>query len=379
MSFFSLSRIYGQELPIMAYHGVQREYTSIENFKKLKDAGFNINFTIYKNNNEAQEALDCAADVGVKILLYTDELVQNPKATIARFKNHPALFGYYITDEPNAADFPLVKRRIDEIKKYDTVHPCYVNLYPNYATKEQMKSGSYADYLSKFTMDVPVDFISFDNYPLMNNKIRDDWYENLELIRKQSLVAQKKFWGFSNATVFGVYKQPTEAGLKLQMYSNLLYGAQGLQYFTYWTLDDEYWKKNKFGHSIVTSKGVPTVTYNIVKNVNEEIKKYSSIFLGSEVLSIFHTGVAPKATKNLAAVPQKFRYFSTDKPALVSYIKNKGKNYILVLNKDINSSLKLTIEPSQNLNYFEQSGKLKSVTSKTNFTVPAGNIIVFNY
>lgn len=74
------------------------------------------------------------------------------------------------------------------------------------------------------------------------------------------------------------------------MFSNLLYGAQGLQYFTYWTLDDENWKKNEFKHSIVDSRGNPTVTYSIVQKTNNDIQKYAGVFLGSTVDSVFHTG-----------------------------------------------------------------------------------------
>lgn len=101
-----------------------------------------------------------------------------------RFKNHPALYGYYVTDEPSADDFKLVRDWINIIKEFDPIHPVYVNLYPNYALPSQMKKDSYENYLNEFTNAVPIDFISFDNYPLMSNKIHSKWYENLEQIRK---------------------------------------------------------------------------------------------------------------------------------------------------------------------------------------------------
>ena len=37
------------------------------------------------------------------------------------------------------------------------------------------------------------------------------------------------------ATKHWKYPHPTLATLRLQMFSDLAYGAQGLQYFTYWT------------------------------------------------------------------------------------------------------------------------------------------------
>jgi len=373
--------IYAQEIPILAFHGVQKEYTSVENFNVMKRAGLKINFSIYKSNEDVKIALDKAELAGVKILIYSDDLVHFPRETVLRFRDHPALFGYYITDEPTSEEFKNVESRITVIKKYDTIHPVYVNLYSNYAQLSQLKKNSYENYLNEFTNAVPLDFISFDNYPLMNNKIHNKWYENLEQIRKYSILKKKKFWAFANATVFGQYSQPTIASLKLQMFSNLLYGAQGLQYFTYWTLDDENWKKNEFKHSIVDSRGNPTVTYSIVQKTNNDIQKYAGVFLGSTVDSVFHTGgEIPTGTKKLLNPPSIFNFFSINKPVLISYIKNNSKKYIAFLNKDLKDSANLIIEPKVRYYYIDKNGKevLGSSGRKT-FNILPGDILVLRY
>lgn len=379
-SFLFLTTIAkGQEIPIMAFHGVQKEFTSEEQFRRMKAAGINVSFSIYETNAELAKALDCAQLAGVKLVIYSYDLVNKTKETVLRFRNHPALFGYYINDEPNTSVFGILKSRIDEIKKYDSLHPTYVNLFPNYAENNQLKSASYVDYLSKYLNSVPTDFISFDNYPLMNNKVHPGWYGNLEVIRNMSILTKKKFWAFANATVFGPYKQPTISGLKLQMYSNLLYGAQGLQYFTYWTLDDDNWKKNKFAHAIVDSKGNPTVTYNLVKRTNEDIQKYASVFLNSNVDSVYHTSFQqPSETKKLVAVPQNFNYFSMSKPGLVSYLSNGLKKYVVVLNKDLQENANLVIEAKNGMKYLNKEGVEMSLsTSRQTFSIPPGDILVF--
>lgn len=381
MCFFNMSMIYAQEIPILAFHGVQKEYTSVENFNVMKRAGLKINFSIYKTNEEVKVALDTAELVGVKILIYSDDLVNFPKETVLRFREHPALFGYYISDEPKSEEFKTLESRISVIKKYDSIHPVYVNLYPNYALPSQMKKDSYENYLNEFTNAVPIDFISFDNYPLMSNKIHSKWYENLEQIRKYSILKKKKFWAFANATVFGQYSQPTIASLKLQMFSNLLYGAQGLQYFTYWTLDDENWKKNEFKHSIVDSQGNPTVTYSIVQKTNNDIQKYAGVFLGSTVDSVFHTGGEfPIGTKKLLNPPSIFNFFSINKPVLISYIKNNSKKYIAFLNKDLKDSANLIIEPKVHYYYIDKNGKeILGSSGRKTFNILQGDILVLRY
>ena len=378
---FLSSRAKGQQIPIMAFHGVQKEFTSEEHFRKMKAAGITISFSIYETNAELAKALDCAQLAGVKLVIYSYDLVNKTKETVLLFRNHPALFGYYINDEPSTDVFGILKSRIDEIKKYDSLHPTYVNLFPNYAENNQFRAASYVDYLSKYLNSVPIDFISFDHYPLMNNKVHPGWYGNLELIRNMAILSKKKFWAFANATVFGPYKQPTVSGLKLQMYSNLLYGAQGLQYFTYWTLNDENWKKNKFGHAIVDSEGNPTVTYDIVKKTNEDIQKYANVFLNSTVQSVFHTSTQqPSDTKKLAAFPSGFSYFNSNKPAIVSYINNVAKRYVVILNKDLLENATLTVAANKGLRYIDYNGSETTMsTSRTKFSIPPGDILVFTY
>ncbi|MBW8362838.1 MAG: hypothetical protein K0M56_11720 [Kaistella sp.] len=369
-----------QEIPVMAFHGVQKEYTSEANFKMLRAAGFNINFTVYLTNDEAAKALDCAQLAGVKILLFSAEMVRFPKETVLRFRNHPALYGYYVGDEPSTIQFNHLAATIKEIRKYDTVHPSYINLFPNYADNEQLKALSYIDYLHKFINTVPVDFISFDHYPLRNNTIHKDWYANIEMIKNVSLISKKNFWGFANATVFGPYKTPTLAGLKLQMYSNLLYGAKGLQYFTYWTLDDEYWRKNKFGHAIVDAQGLPTPTYALVKKVNLQIRKYAHVFNESKVTAVFHTDkTSPRLTAKLPAIPQNFKYFSATGPALVSYFTTRGKNYAAVLNKDIFRPMVLSAVPGADLKILDPDAveKLLLKNKRYSINILPGDMAIF--
>lgn len=374
------SRGSGQDLPVMAFHGVPEQFTSKESFRMLKESGININFTVYSSNAKAREALDCAQENGVKILLLTPELVHHTAATVRMFKDHPALFGYYVRDEPTAAEFTEVSAKIKEIKSLDPFHPTYVNLFPNYADSAQLKTSSYDEYLRRYISTVPSDFISFDNYPLMNNVIHKDWFANLEAIRNASITAKKEFWGFANATIFRTYRQPTLAGLRLQIYGNLLYGAQGLQYFTYWTLDDEYWRRNKFGRSMVDERGQPTATYHLVKRINSEVQNYALLFKGSQVTEIYHTDTRiPIQTRPLPNHLQGMKNFNIDGPAVVSYFQNKNGNYVAILNKDLYTPIAVSFNSTAAMQVLGTSGLQKRIEKGRNVRarIGAGDIVVF--
>ena len=383
--FYLFSALFSaqEEMPIMAFHSFTPETTNLQNFKKFKEAGFNINHTIFRNNDQVQKALDLAQKVGIKMIIYSDDLMTQPEATVRRFRNHPALYGYFLADEPSAKDYADVYRKVEKIKLLDAIHPVYINLFPNYASSDQLGKADYRDYVDSFLATIDVKFLSFDSYPLAGNKIMANWYHNLEIISSKARKYNKPFWAFANTTIFENYKQPTLGGLKLQQFSNLLYGAKGLQYFTYITMDDEYWKRHKFGYAIVKNNGTPTPTYNLVKTLNQQIKALSWVFLKSKVDSVYHVGdTIPVGTRRMNFLPKKFKKFKTfERQALVSFMTSGSRKFVAVQNKDIFRPMSLNYELENGVSIVDnKTGKINTApTRATNFSIPPGDIIIFTY
>ncbi len=378
-SFFGF--ILNAQIPIMAFFGVQS--TNVDDFKTFRNAGFTISFAIYEDNEQGIKALDAAQKADVKVIYYTDTLAYKPDVTIKLVKNHPALYGYYVFDEPSPKQFNMVKERINNYSRFDDTKMFYVNMHPNYAPKSALQDMSYTSYVESYMRNIPIKTISFDNYPLKNNVIDANWYSNLEVIRTASLKFNKPFWGFANATIFGQYKQPTLAGLKLQQYSNLLYGAKGLQYFTYWTLDTDNWKKSGFSYSIVYSNGKPTPTYAIVKNLNENIQRLAWVFTNSKVTDVHHDGNSiPVDTSKLQSVPEKFSVFNPSKrEVLVSQLQNGNRYFVAVQNKNINSSIIFTYKANAGVQIVDSNtGKIKNIkSSQTTSKILPGDLLIFTY
>ncbi len=385
-SFFAIFFIFfgfilNAQIPIMAFYGVQNPTDS--DYKRFKDAGFTISFFTFKNNEEGMKALDFASKNGVKIMYYTDELITATSKTVNRVKNHPGLYGYYIADEPGVEKFSQKSQIVQTVQKLDREHPTYINLFPNYATQSQLGANSYQHYLESYLKTVPTPFFSFDFYPVKGNTVDSKWYSNLEDVRNASLKFNKPFWGFANATIFGQHKQPTLAGLKLQQYSNLLYGAKGLQYFTYWTLDTDNWKKSGFSYSIVYSNGKPTPTYAIVKNLNENIQRLAWVFTYSKVTAVHHDGNSiPVDTSKLQSVPEKFSVFNPSKrEVLVSQLQNGNRYFVAVQNKNINSSIIFTYKANAGVQIVDSNtGKIKNIkSSQTTSKILPGDLLIFTY
>jgi hypothetical protein len=197
----------------------------------------------------------------------------------------PACWGYGLQDEPSTRAFPDLKKRVDEIRK---VHPeklSYINLFPNYVSKEGMAADSYEEYVSRFIKEVGVDVLSMDYYPQFRSDAdgRDGYCGNLEVMRKYSQEADIPFWNFFNSMPFGTQTDPTEAQLRWQIYSSLAYGAKGVLYFCYYTPVSPEFPK---GGAIIARNDKPTRHYDQAKRINFELKN-----LGDTLMKLTSTSV----------------------------------------------------------------------------------------
>ena len=337
--------------------------------EKLKEAGFNAYLGWFKTCAEVDAILTSADRLGMKIITSCPEIQTDPKNVIEAMSAHPSLYGYHIEDEPEVSEFSMLAGEIKNIRKYDTERPCYVNVYPNWAWGGE---DAYLPKLRSFLKSVPVSFLSFDNYPIKmvagERKVRDDWYHNLEDIRTASREAKMPFWGFAlalaHSTSEASYPVPTIGDLRLQQFSNLVYGASAFQYFTTW--------------GIIQSSGV-TGVYADVKRVNEELKQLEKIFLGAEIKNVWHTGkVIPSGTKKLNAYPAGISSISTgDEGAVVSYFSNNGKKYIAFVNKSCTGGLDVKIDFKTTAARVDKNGTESPV--EDSYRIPAGDIIIFTW
>jgi hypothetical protein len=58
---------------------------------------------------------------------------ENVTALVKEVNDHPAVFGYYLRDEPSAAMFPGLEKVAGVIRELAPGKWPYINLFPNYA------------------------------------------------------------------------------------------------------------------------------------------------------------------------------------------------------------------------------------------------------
>jgi hypothetical protein len=131
--------------PIVAYWAGPKLTDAVA--QQMLDGGFNLVWC------GSEEELDVAQRHGLRALfqnaLLSPASLDNPAekekldALVARVRTHPALYDYYITDEPSAAQFAALGRLVAYLRQRDPMHLAYINLFPTYASNEQNSAGRH--------------------------------------------------------------------------------------------------------------------------------------------------------------------------------------------------------------------------------------------
>lgn len=369
------------EIPIIAWYGVRASEATVERFKELKEAGFTINFSEYPDQETVASALDAALKAGVQLIIACPELKSEPEKTVRRFMNHPAVAGYFLRDEPTARDFAELGAWAKRIQSVDNKKFCYLNLFPTGGAEHIKALGvdSYREYVARFNSEVPMPFLSFDHYPVIgDNILKDEWYENLEEFSDEAQKAGKDFWAFTLTTKHGPYPVPTLASLRLQLYSDLVYGAQGLQYFTYWTpAGDSFFD---YQHGPIGLDGKRTEVYDLVKLMNAEIKSIAGIFAGAKIGSIRHTGTSiPRGTKRLTTLPEQVKVLDTHgSGAVISEFRNGNRHYLAIVNRNLKDMMDVTFYAEPGVMRVLKDGSLVPAEAYTaTLKVLPGDILIY--
>ena len=280
------------------------------------------------------------------------------QSTVSSAKSSDRLGGWFIMDEPHRKHFPQMTQKVNWIREFDTEHILYGNLLNISTDMSAIGFTSYDEYVHTFMREVGTGFISYDYYPVRQYDdtkeiyIEPDFFNNLEIVSKLAKYYNTSFWAFahsvaSNCGKAGVsYPTPEENHMRVQIFGNLAYGAQGVQYFTY-KCPNPYDGYTYYDAPIDVNNEKTPVWY-MVQNINRDIHALTWVFLGAEFLRAGHTNAetpvgCTRLTKDM--LPDGINSVTSDGQGVcVSLLKN-GKNlFMMVLNGDIHNAQKVTVK-----------------------------------
>ena len=363
------------EIPILAWYSIPAAYATAERFQELKDCGFTLSFSHTTTQEEAILTLDCAEQAGIKVIVPCPEA--NTEAFVQAVKDKPALYGYCLRDEPKTEELAGLGELADRILALDSEHNIYFNLFPNYVGDEALGS-TYEEYVKQSIQKVKANQVSFDFYPIRETGIVSSWWENLEIVKKYSQEADLPFWAFALCTSHKPYPIPELSHLRLQMYMNLAYGAQGLQYFTYWCPTPGTWD---FHDAPIAEDGTPTEVYDLVQEMNDELQARAGVFMGCKVTGVYQTGDhQPNGTSPLTGYnPPLSRLNLNGGEATVSFFENGKWAYLMLVNRSYQSEYDYSIIFEKDVQMVNRDGTVENIGTSLDSHMEAGDCAIFRW
>ncbi len=301
------------EFVIMGYSGPPPEETNLQRFQEIAESGIEVMVPGNGVFNAEQnlKAMDLARQVGIRIIpvdLRIFELgfakevsIDTAKVldVVKDYKNHPALAGYVIMDEPGAGVFPALKEITGLFRKADPLHEPVINLLPSYASPAQLGKEDYRGYITSFMAAVKPGLLSYDNYALREGATwYEPWYADLSVVREETRKAGIPYMVFIlSEGIRNGLRVPNRAEILWQINTALAYGAHGVGWFCYWTPKSDQGFQPEEGmppliveahyNAMIDINGKRTEVYDFVKEANFYLKK-----AGKELLLWENTDVA---------------------------------------------------------------------------------------
>jgi NAD(P)-dependent dehydrogenase (short-subunit alcohol dehydrogenase family) len=315
----------------------------------MAEGGFNLVWC------GTESEMDIAGQHGLRVLFRDDELFRQPRtlddpaqlakldALIARVKNHPSLYAYFITDEPSADQFPALGRMVAHLRAQDPAHLAYINLLPTYAdradilaqnagivpsfprldfskadwdrtvaiNKEDFRCAQavarafirndqlgvkgeagapYKECLRQFIETVKPELLSYDHYHFQVGGDGDQYFLNLGIIRQAALDAGIPFLNIVQASTWDKsMRVPNGDEMRWLNYTSLAYGAQALSYYVYFEPCAYEIFKEKTG-GMMRPDGSTTPQYEAAKALNPQFVAIASQLQPLRSLGAYHTG-----------------------------------------------------------------------------------------
>ena len=274
-------------------------YATEENYRLIAESGATTAYSLYATDQESAVIdLALAEKVGIdyyvrddtiwQLLDMTDEEIAETDLFDA-YKDSPAFKGHLVVDEPGAHQFDDLAALKQKYEKMFPGKDFYVNLYPTYAGAALWRTDSYFEYIDQYIEKVQPEFLSYDSYPLLTDaygttSLQEDYLFNKEIIATKTKEAGIPFWTFIQTIGFGlVNRRPqSKADIAFQVYTDLAYGAKGIQHFCYWQPLTSDGNGTVFTEAMISKDGQKTDIYEYAQAVNLEIQTFANAFLNFE-------------------------------------------------------------------------------------------------
>ena len=322
--------------PIMAWNHTPSDPAVL---KKMAECGLTVSGFAYAKDLDAIHAAGMKAIVSdPRVGGYDWQNVDAAKARenvaslVKEVNAHPAVFGYYLRDEPPATYFAGLEKVASAVRELAPGKWPYINLFPNYAEPWQLATKDYAEYLEKFVATCKPPILSYDHYALPEGGgLGGQYFQNLEQMREAAKRHDVPFWNIVLANAHFGFREPTHADFRFQAYTTLAYGGRGISYFTYFAPP-----VGNYRMAPIDQFGNVTPTWYFMQNVNHQILKLAPTLLKLKSDQVYHFGSRPAGTDG-PNEKSLLTGVSDDDFCVGDFTHADGSRWVMVVNRSTTS------------------------------------------
>ena len=371
----------------LGYYNLKPQWATADNFRKLAEAGLK-SVTVECEDYDFKQQIALAHQAGLKSLCIIGwaggRYASNPEGyrglddIVNYLKEQPGVFAYHICDEPSIVDIPRLKFIKEKVESLDPEHPVYINLNPD-GSVNALGTASYREYIESYARDCGCKFISFDMYPILQGGlVMPGWHKCLRIVADVTREYGIPFWAFAASCWIDseggivVRGRPSVENLRLQVYTDLAYGAQVVQYFTI---------QQYSGTTLAPMmyNGEWSEAYDYLKEANLQVQNRGFVFDGCSVGKIRFCQTPATWGENLSAadLPESIGSLETSGTALVSFIENRGNSYIAIVNQSYTQKITAMVSFDGMAYTIERDGSFaEHLPGSEQFTIDEGDLMV---
>jgi len=323
-----------------------------EQYRLFKQAGFNTVLDYPWEGDKYQKTLELAQKVGgIDVILDISQqfLIYKPEPfvpyeRIAKFikevQKNKTVIGYNLFDEPNASQVAILVAAGKYVSSLDPDKLTWISFF--------LHNDKLArSVLEQFTPTV----ISSPHYPYRGKDDRfEELYQILETYRTMALQFRTPLWLFVQSAAWNWpqnrdddRRAPTAAEMRMQVYSDLAYGAKALWYFTYATPRHT----KQFTSVILDQDDRVKPAYAGIKAINTEVQALGPVLMTLNSVEVTHVRPNHKGVKPFA--PNSVIAKIEGDNLLTGFFKDaSGGDYFMVVNKltkSANKNIRVTLQP----------------------------------
>ncbi|MCQ2476434.1 MAG: hypothetical protein MJ125_01190 [Clostridia bacterium] len=381
-------------------------YADYDKLQLAKEAG--IEFFI--DSSVTEEALDLCQQYGIGIIAggynlsrgYGD-FTENEERRwsdfdISEYKDHPALWGDDMIDEPGANSFPGIGKAASAYYEKTEGKIALINLFPNYASVDQLNETNemsiwakimlltsnagndysirYKKYISDYVNNIDTDYICLDYYPMRakldskGNTIKytdSKWLRNLDEVADACKRTNRDFWIITQAAGMTLTEEESDnprhcdtfADISQQAFASMCFGAKAIIHAEFAA---KGWWDPETSH-MIDKNGNTTDTYDAVKKTDSYIAPFAKEYGNYKYTSTYCINPMKVAGLDLGKLicddADEHLDISTKNGLLVgTFTGDEGKAYVITnmeeLNDEVTAAAVLNVPEGKTITVYQR-------------------------